>query len=69
MQALRHASNLQVVCESDWLWIADIDEFPNIHVGDGSFAELINACGQPRRFRCVFSSLPIAILPRSTTGL
>ena len=29
---------------ADWLWVADVDEFPNIHVGDHSLPALIEAC-------------------------
>ena len=48
MEALKDAKEQSVVKEADWIWIADVDEFPNIHVGDHSFAALIEACGDPQ---------------------
>jgi len=47
MEALRHARQQPVVREVDWVWVADVDEFPCIHVGDGTFPDLIAACGNP----------------------
>ena len=32
--------------EADWIMHLDIDEFLNIHVGDGQIADLIDACRQ-----------------------
>ncbi len=48
MEALKDAKKRDVVRTADWVWIADVDEFPNIHVGDHSFAALIEACGNPQ---------------------
>ena len=48
MEALKDAKAQSVVENADWVWIADVDEFPNIHVGDHSFAALIEACGDPQ---------------------
>jgi len=48
MEALKHAKGHDVVQNADWVWIADVDEFPNIHVGDHSLPALINACGDPQ---------------------
>jgi hypothetical protein len=48
MEALKNAKRQKVVRDADWVWIADVDEFPNIHVGDHSFAALIAACGDPQ---------------------
>ncbi|WP_025062584.1 glycosyltransferase family 2 protein [Sulfitobacter guttiformis] len=48
MEALQDAKGQPVVQNADWVWIADVDEFPNIHVGDHSFAALIDACGDPQ---------------------
>ncbi|MEP3440492.1 MAG: glycosyltransferase family 2 protein [Sulfitobacter sp.] len=48
MEALKDAKGQSVVQDADWVWIADVDEFPNIHVGDHSFAALIDACGDPQ---------------------
>ncbi|MEH6644251.1 glycosyltransferase family 2 protein [Sulfitobacter sp.] len=48
MEALKDAKKQEVVQDADWVWVADVDEFPNIHVGDHSFAALIEACGDPQ---------------------
>ena len=48
MEALKDAKKQSVVRNADWVWVADVDEFPNIHVGDHSFAALIEACGDPQ---------------------
>ncbi len=48
MEALKDAKSQTVVQEAHWVWIADVDEFVNIHVGDHSFAALIDACGNPQ---------------------
>ena len=48
MEALKDARKQDVVADADWVWIADVDEFPNIHVGDHSFPALIEACGDPQ---------------------
>ncbi len=48
MEALKDAKAHSIVAQADWVWIADVDEFPNIHVGDHSFAALIEACGDPQ---------------------
>jgi hypothetical protein len=47
MEALKDAKRQKIVTEADWVWIADVDEFLNIHVGDGTIPELIEACGAP----------------------
>jgi hypothetical protein len=47
MEALRHARQQPVVRAAPWVWIADVDEFPVIHAGDGTFADLVAACGSP----------------------
>ena len=41
--ALRQAGNLEVVQNSDWLFVCDIDEFLNIHVGNHRVDDLIAA--------------------------
>ena len=41
--ALKRAAKLDVVQEADWILPLDIDEFVNIHVGDGTFAALHDA--------------------------
>ncbi len=48
MEALKDAKSQTVVQQAHWVWIADVDEFVNIHVGDHSFAALIEACGNPQ---------------------
>lgn len=47
VEALRDARRQPIVTQADWLWNADVDEFLNIHVGDGTIPELIAACGDP----------------------
>lgn len=54
MEALKHAARRPVVTEADWIWIADVDEFLNIHVGDGTIPELIAACGTPSAISVTF---------------
>lgn len=48
MEALKDAAHQAVVQNADWLWVADVDEFLNIHVGDHSIPALIDACGDPQ---------------------
>ncbi|MGJ8545166.1 MAG: glycosyltransferase family 2 protein [Sulfitobacter sp.] len=48
MEALKDAATQNIVQEADWVWVADVDEFPNIHVGDHSLPALIEACGNPQ---------------------
>ena len=48
MEALKDAARQPVVKAADWVWVADVDEFPNIHVGDHSLPALIEACGNPQ---------------------
>ncbi|MEO0379241.1 MAG: glycosyltransferase family 2 protein [Pseudomonadota bacterium] len=40
--ALNHAAKLDVVRSADWLLAMDVDEFVNIHTGDGTFTALHN---------------------------
>ncbi|MFV0514873.1 MAG: glycosyltransferase family 2 protein [Jhaorihella sp.] len=47
MEALKDAAHQRVVQDADWVWIADVDEFLNIHAGDHTIAALIAACGDP----------------------
>ena len=47
MEALKDARSQPLVRGADWVWISDVDEFLNIHVGDGTIPELIDACGDP----------------------
>lgn len=54
MEALKDARRQDVVQEADWVWIADVDEFLNIHVGDGTLPDLIKACGNPQAISVTF---------------
>lgn len=47
MEALKDARRQTIVTEADWVWIVDVDEFLNIHIGNGTIPELIAACGNP----------------------
>ncbi|MBA85489.1 MAG: glycosyl transferase family 2 [Rhodobacteraceae bacterium] len=54
MEALRHAAKQDVVRDADWVWVADVDEFLNIHVGDHTIPALIRACGDPQAISVTF---------------
>ncbi len=54
MEALRHAARHPAVTEADWTWIADVDEFLNIHTGDHTIPSLIAACGHPQAISVSF---------------
>ena len=54
MEALKDAARQSVVTEADWVWIADVDEFLNIHSGEGTIPELIAACGDPSAISVTF---------------
>ncbi|MAY88367.1 MAG: glycosyl transferase family 2 [Pseudooceanicola sp.] len=41
--ALKHAAELDVVKQADWLLPLDVDEFVNVHVGDNTLPALISA--------------------------
>ncbi len=41
--ALKYAESLDLVSDADWILIADVDEFVNIHAGDGDLASLFGA--------------------------
>lgn len=45
--ALADAMEQEVFQKADWVLTIDVDEFVNIHVGDGSFSELFEACNDP----------------------
>lgn len=45
MEALKDAAHQGVVQGADWVWIADVDEFLNIHCADHTIPALIAACG------------------------
>ncbi|MEZ5714475.1 MAG: glycosyltransferase family 2 protein [Paracoccaceae bacterium] len=48
MEALKHAKGQDIVTQADWVWVADVDEFLNIHVGDHTIPALVKACGDPQ---------------------
>ena len=47
MEALKDARRRDTIVSSDWVWVADVDEFLNIHIGDHTIPALIEACGDP----------------------
>lgn len=54
MEALKDARHHDLVADADWVWIADVDEFLNIHVGDHTIPDLIDACGNPQAISATF---------------
>ncbi|MDU8913342.1 glycosyltransferase family 2 protein [Aestuariicoccus sp. MJ-SS9] len=54
MEALKHAAKQELVTGADWVWVADVDEFLNIHVGDHTIPALIEACGDPQAISVTF---------------
>ena len=54
MQALKAARRHPLVRKADWVWVADVDEFLNIHVGDHTIPALIDACGNPKAISITF---------------
>lgn len=54
MEALKHAAKQDIVQNADWVWIADVDEFLNIHAGDHTIPALIDACGDPQAISIPF---------------
>jgi len=54
MEALKDSAHQAVVKQADWIWIADVDEFLNIHTGDHTIPSLINACGNPHAISVTF---------------
>lgn len=54
MEALKDARRQAVVTEAEWVWIADVDEFLNIHAGDHTIPALIAACGNPQAISVTF---------------
>ena len=43
-RALTKAARHPVTAAADWIYVADVDEFLNIHAGDGRIADLLAAC-------------------------
>ena len=54
MEALKDAARQDIVTGADWVWIADVDEFLNIHAGDHTIPALIAACGDPQAISVTF---------------
>ncbi len=54
MEALKKSRRQPVVKEADWVWVADVDEFLNIHVGDNTIPDLIKACRNPQCISITF---------------
>lgn len=54
MEALKDATRQDVVTAADWVWVADVDEFLNIHAGDHTIPALIEACGDPQAISTTF---------------
>ncbi|MGR3758849.1 glycosyltransferase family 2 protein [Roseobacteraceae bacterium NS-SX3] len=54
MEALKDARRQQAVAEADWVWVADVDEFLNIHAGGHTIPALIAACGNPQAVSVTF---------------
>lgn len=54
MQALKAARRHPLIKSADWVWVADVDEFLNIHVGDHTIPALIAACGNPKAISVTF---------------
>lgn len=54
MVALKACKRDPIVKQADWVWVSDVDEFLNIHVGDGTLPALIEACGNPQAISATF---------------
>lgn len=54
MEALKDARRQGIVADADWVWIADVDEFLNIHIGDHTIPALIGACDAPQAISVTF---------------
>jgi len=54
MVALKACKHEAVVKQANWIWVSDVDEFLNIHVGDGTLNALIDACGNPQAISATF---------------
>ncbi len=54
MEALKHAAKQRLVKRADWVWVADVDEFLNVHVGDHTIPALVEACGDPQAISVTF---------------
>ncbi|WP_375690344.1 glycosyltransferase family 2 protein [Pseudooceanicola sp. LIPI14-2-Ac024] len=47
MEALKAARRHPAVTGADWVWIADVDEFLDIHAPGADIPGLVAACGEP----------------------
>ncbi len=54
MEALKNAAQQDIVRDADWVWIADVDEFLDIHVGDHTIPALIETSGDPHAISVTF---------------
>lgn len=54
MEALKDAAHQPVMQQADWIWVADVDEFLNIHTGDHTIPALIAACKDPKAISLSF---------------
>ena len=54
MEALKDAKRHEIVTQADWVWVADVDEFLNIHAGDHTIPALVEACGNPQAISVTF---------------
>ena len=54
MEALKDAARHPVVLAADWVWVADVDEFPNVHTAGHTLPDLIRACGDPQAISLSF---------------
>lgn len=54
MEALKAAETHPLVAMADWVWVTDVDEFLNIHVGEKTIPALIEACDNPHAISVCF---------------
>ncbi len=54
MEALKDAAKQKIVSQAKWVWVADVDEFLNIHTGDHTIPALVDACGDPQAISVTF---------------
>ncbi len=54
MEALKDAARQPVVTQADWVWVADVDEFLNIHAPGHRIPDLIRACHNPQAISVSF---------------
>ncbi|MCP5071981.1 MAG: glycosyltransferase family 2 protein [Rhodobacteraceae bacterium] len=54
MAALKACKREPIVKQADWVWVSDVDEFLNIHIGAGELSDLIDACGDPQAISATF---------------